>query len=66
MEGVDLFPTIVEAAGLDEVDLCPEDSSDVAVCHEGMSLMPLITGEDVEWRDAAFSWYPDASGTIMG
>ena len=67
VEGVDLFPTVVEAAGIPEVGLCPEDSHDVTVCHEGMSLMPLTTGEDgVQWRTAAFSLYPRGKGASMG
>ena len=57
-EFVDLFPTLVEAAGLEQLDLCPEDSSDVQLCREGESLIPLITNPDPssnEWKNAAFS-----------
>ena len=67
VELVDLFPTIVEAAGLDPLDLCPPQNHNIALCTEGMSLMPLIRADDgVKWKDAAFSWHPREGETIMG
>ena len=68
MELVDLYPTVVEAAGLDPISTCPENSTNIDVCHEGMSLMPLVeqTATDATWRDAAFSWYWRDKGYIMG
>ena len=57
-EFVDLFPTLVEAAGLEQLDLCPEESSNVQLCREGESLIPLISNPDPsssEWKNAAFS-----------
>ncbi|XP_053394531.1 iduronate 2-sulfatase-like [Mercenaria mercenaria] len=55
VEFVDLFPTIVEAAGLDTVLQCPEDSSDIELCHEGMSMLPLIENPKVPIKTASFS-----------
>ena len=58
-EMVDLFPTIVEAAELPTIPLCPENSTDILVCTEGMSMMPLITNHgEVEWKSRVFSLYP--------
>ena len=67
-EFVDLFPTLVEAAGLDQLTICPENSSAVALCREGESLFPLIRNSSAPWKHAAFSQYPrDHNGTnVMG
>ena len=54
-EFVDLFPTLVEVAGLPPVPPCPEDSAHVALCHEGMSMAPLISNPTGPWKKAAFS-----------
>src|SRR3546814_13247058 len=45
VEAIDLLPTFLEAAG------------GAAQPHrlEGMSLLPLLYGEEASWRDAAFS-----------
>ncbi len=40
VEFVDLFPTLVEAADFSPIPLCPEDSTNIELCREGMSLMP--------------------------
>ena len=64
-EYVDLFPTLVEVAELPPLDLCPEDSSKVAVCCEGTSLVPLMKVEKTEWKKAVFSQYP-REGNHMG
>lgn len=67
-EFVDLFPTLVEAAEFDPLPLCPEDSTHVELCHEGMSLMHLINNSHGTWKNASFSQYPrHQHGTsIMG
>lgn len=57
-EFVDLFPTLVDAAGLKPLTTCPENSTDVAVCSEGKSLIPLITAPNKPLKQAAFSQYP--------
>lgn len=57
-EFVDLYPTIVQAAGLGSVPQCGEDSSNTAVCHEGASLLPLITDPGTAIKHATFSQYP--------
>ena len=67
-EFVDLFPTLVEAAGLCQLPLCAENSSAVALCREGESLFPLIRNSSTPWKQAAFSQYPrNHNGTnVMG
>ncbi|XP_052771255.1 iduronate 2-sulfatase-like [Mya arenaria] len=67
-EFVDLFPTLVEAAGLGSMDLCPEVSNNVTLCREGESLVPLMKNPNAPWKDASFSQYPRLqNGTkIMG
>ena len=57
-EFVDLFPTLTEAAGLPELPLCPEDSSQINLCREGVSLIQLIKNSSVMWKNASFSQFP--------
>lgn len=64
-EFVDLFPTLVEAAELPALDLCPINSSSVSLCREGESLMPLVYNSSSPWKQRVFFQYP-RSGTIMG
>ena len=71
VEHVDLFPTLVDAAGLPELELCPEEGfEDVLACREGSSLMPLIRNEDhIIWKDRVFtqtSRPPESITTVMG
>lgn len=42
VELVDLFPTIAELAGLNNLPECPYISQDIKLCTEGVSLVPLI------------------------
>ncbi|XP_065845713.1 iduronate 2-sulfatase-like [Oscarella lobularis] len=67
-EFVDLFPTLVEAAGLSPLELCPEGkSTETTLCREGTSLMPLIDDPNSKtWKTKAFSQYPRENGKIMG
>lgn len=64
-EFVDLFPTLVEATGLDQLPLCPENSVTETLCREGISLMPLIINADRRLRRGAFSQHPRPNN-IMG
>jgi len=65
VELVDIFPTLVEAAGFPSMDLCPRNSHDVALCSEGSSLMPLFEDPNrKDWKDAVFWQYP--RGMKMG
>ncbi len=57
-EFVDLFPTLVEAAGLPPIPMCPEDSGNVSVCTEGVSFLPLMKNPSLLWKSAVFSQYP--------
>ena len=67
-EFVDLFPTLVEAADLGTMPLCPNVSKDTDFCTEGTSLVPLMKNPKGPWKGAAFSQYPRVrNGThIMG
>jgi iduronate 2-sulfatase len=65
VEFVDIFPTIAEASGLGQLPLCPEDSSNVLLCREGTSLLPLLDSPNIPLRTAAFSQYP-STGRVMG
>ena len=58
VEFVDIFPTIVEAAGLDPIPTCPKVSRYVPVCTEGASFLPLIHYPNRQLKDAAFSQMP--------
>lgn len=42
VELVDLFPTLVDLAGLPALDQCPSDSHKVRICTEGVSLSRII------------------------
>lgn len=67
VELVDLFPTIVELAGLPTVSLCGEtDSRTTSVCTEGSSLVPLLSAQtDGHWnKGAVFHQY--LRGNKMG
>ena len=65
-EFVDLYPTLVEAAGLPPLPVCPENSTLVPLCREGNSLMPLIeNAARPDWKNRVFSQYP-RDGNIMG
>ncbi|XP_046381446.2 iduronate 2-sulfatase-like [Haliotis rufescens] len=58
-EFVDMFSTLVEAAGLPALVLCPENSSNVLVCSEGNSLVPLMKDPaSPNWKKTVFSQYP--------
>ncbi|XP_046579964.1 iduronate 2-sulfatase-like [Haliotis rubra] len=58
-EFVDLFPTLVEAAGLPKLSTCQLDSSSSHLCTEGTSLVPLLKQPSLTtWKNAAFSQYP--------
>jgi iduronate 2-sulfatase len=55
VELVDLFPTLVEAVGLPNVPICPEHPDGIALCTEGVSLMPLIKNPThAPWKDRVF------------
>ena len=42
VEFVDIFPTLVEAADFEPLELCPEMSNTSLLCTEGSSLLPLL------------------------
>ena len=62
VELVDLLPTLVEAAGFDPLETCPENSHEVQLCTEGSSLIPLTKSPDRhDWKDAVFWQMPQKS-----
>ena len=59
VEMIDIFPTLVEAAGFDPLSICPKDSHDIKLCTEGSSLLQLFDDPDSkDWKDAVFWQYP--------
>ena len=59
VEFVDLFPTLVEAAGFPPLEVCPEDhSQQTDLCREGSSFMPLMKNASLPWKKAVFSQFP--------
>ena len=62
VELVDLFPSIVDLAGLPKVPACtPETTQTTLLCTEGRSWARLVTEPDPYWQDVAFSQYPRPS-----
>ena len=45
VEFVDILPTLVEAAGLPELEKCPVDSRNIKICREGTSLLKIPEGQ---------------------
>ncbi|KAK2170107.1 hypothetical protein LSH36_4g05020 [Paralvinella palmiformis] len=62
VESLDVFPTLVEAAGLDPVPNCPRNSFDISLCVQGTSLMPLIIEPNNNSKDVAISQIVDGRG----
>lgn len=74
VELVDIFPTLVELTGLPTVPpLCPDNSSLVQLCTEGISVVPVIEDAvfrkvrgtearnqhlEQQWKTGVFSQYP--------
>lgn len=67
VELVDIFPSLVELAGLPPLKTCPRNSFNVTVCTEGHSFVPLIKNATLSpqspsviknWKSAVFSQYP--------
>ncbi len=55
-ELVDLFPTLVESAGLPSIPRCPPDgATDIPTCHEGQSLTYLMNNVSTPLFRQAFS-----------
>ena len=57
-QGVDVFPTVVAAALGHPLPPCPKDSSKVATCTQGVSLLPLTYSPHSPVNVAAFSVHP--------
>ena len=65
-EFVDLFPTLAEVAGLPPVPLCPDISSHIRVCSEGVSMVPLMHNPQRPWKTGVFSQFRRNHGDVMG
>lgn len=68
VELVDIFPTLAELCGIEVPSQCPENNSNVLLCSEGLSLVPLIKQISLNnqhtnftWKSAIFSQYPRPS-----
>ncbi|CAH1799999.1 unnamed protein product [Owenia fusiformis] len=57
VEFTDIYPTLVELAGLQTIPQCPENSTNVKVCSEGSSLVPIINNPMVKSKPRVFSQY---------
>ncbi len=55
VELIDVFPSLVEAAGLPAVPQCPRYQPQPELCHEGTSFLPLIQNPTRRWKPAVFS-----------
>jgi len=59
VEFVDIFPTLVDAAGFNPLEPCPEISNTTLLCTEGSSLIPLLENPNESvWKKAVFWQYP--------
>ena len=55
VEFVDIFPTLIEAAGFPPLPLCPQNYSlETALCTEESSFMPLMKNSSMPWKRAVF------------
>lgn len=67
VELVDIFPSLVELAGLPILKTCPQTSFNITICTEGCSFVPLIKNATSphtvikNWKSAVFSQYPRPS-----
>ncbi|ELU03161.1 hypothetical protein CAPTEDRAFT_112288 [Capitella teleta] len=68
VEFVDIYPTLVEAAGLTPLQLCPEvDSAKTPLCTEGTSLLSLIQDKKpLQWKERVFTTQARFSHDVMG
>ncbi|XP_023235188.1 iduronate 2-sulfatase-like isoform X2 [Centruroides sculpturatus] len=71
VELVDILPTVCDIMELETPRICPQNSTSVKFCTEGISLKPLIENiidqqkyinvKTISWKTAAFSQYPRPS-----
>ena len=58
IESVDIFPTVVEAAGFRHPPLCTENRDPTPLCVEGVSALPLWNASTpLQWKAAVFQQY---------
>ena len=58
VEAEDIFPTVVEAAGLPPPPRCQNSTDQTPLCVEGTSMAPLAVAPARPWKRYAFSQYP--------
>ena len=61
-EHVDLLPTVLAAAGLPPIPVCPPDSRAVSRCTEGVSVLPLAQDPQAVVKKAAITQWPHPFG----
>ena len=67
VEFVDIFPTVVEAAGLPPLPICPKgEERTTHVCREGSSFLPLLKHQDASWKNVIFSQCQRETYMCMG
>ena len=57
VEFVDIFPSLVEAAGFGTMAKCPDYSRNVSFCREGSSLLDLVRDPEI-WKNSIFYQQP--------
>eukprot|EP01060_Flectonema_neradi_P011255 TRINITY_DN18357_c0_g1_i1.p1 TRINITY_DN18357_c0_g1~~TRINITY_DN18357_c0_g1_i1.p1 ORF type:complete len:538 (+),score=109.66 TRINITY_DN18357_c0_g1_i1:54-1667(+) len=59
-EHADMFPTLVEAAVGEQLQVCPSGNASFGVptCTEGTSVVPLAVNPNANFKEAAYSQYP--------
>ena len=57
VEHVDVFPTLVELTGFNDLPMCPENNMNLVTCAEDSSAVPLLNDPDLKWKKAAFSQF---------
>ena len=55
VEAIDLYPTIVEAAGLKKMKSCPNRSAKTRTCTDGKSMMHLADNPDAMHKKVVYS-----------
>ena len=62
VELVDLFPTLVEAAGFEPLKMCPKNSTETILCTEGRSMLPLFEDPTTPFWDDTVFWQYSKNG----
>ena len=63
VENIDVFPTLVEATGVDPVPDC-KSTTNQTLCHEGLSLYRYVNDKNAIGKSYALSQYYKTNGTV--